>query len=68
MMFDQTLLTDRYDFATEVLSSAIRILRAAGFDEKEIPLLFEQVATKPPRAPLWLQRPAAAQPGTIARD
>jgi hypothetical protein len=45
---------DKYDVATEVLSSAIRILQAVGFNEEEIPKLFEQIAKKGVRAPLWL--------------
>lgn len=35
---------ERYDIATEVLSSAVRVLQAAGFSEREIPKLFEQAA------------------------
>jgi hypothetical protein len=31
---------DKYDIATEVLSSAIRVLQAAGFHESEILQLF----------------------------
>ena len=46
---------DKLDIATEVLSSAIRVLKAVGFYENEISELFEQVARKPPRAPLWLE-------------
>jgi hypothetical protein len=46
---------DKYDVATEVLSSAIRVLQAVGFHEDEILRLFEQVAKKPERAPVWLQ-------------
>lgn len=46
---------DRYDIATEVLSSAIRILQAAGFSEEEIPRLFQQVAEKRARVPLWIE-------------
>jgi hypothetical protein len=46
---------DRYDIATEVLSSAVRILQSVGFDEEEIPRLFEQVATRGGRAPIWLE-------------
>jgi hypothetical protein len=46
---------DRYDIATEVLSSAVRVLQAAGFSEQEIPKLFEQVADKGARGPLWLK-------------
>ena len=46
---------DRYDIATEVLSSAVRVLKAAGFSEQEIPKLFEQVADKGVRGPLWLE-------------
>ena len=45
---------DRYDVATEVLSSAARVLQAVGFDEQEIPKLFEQMARKSPRAPVWI--------------
>jgi hypothetical protein len=47
---------DRYEIATEVLSSAIRVLEAAGFREDEIPQLFGQVASKRKRAPLYLER------------
>lgn len=46
---------DKLEIATEVLSSAIRVLKAAGFYENEISQLFEQVAKKPVRGPLWLQ-------------
>jgi hypothetical protein len=35
---------DRNDVATEVLSSAIRVLQALGFGEDEIPRLFPQDA------------------------
>lgn len=45
---------DKYDIATEVLSSAIRVLQAVGFYESEILQLFDQVAKKRERAPLWL--------------
>jgi hypothetical protein len=45
---------DRYDIATEVMSSAVRILQSAGFNEDEIPKLFDQVAKKRSRAPLYL--------------
>jgi hypothetical protein len=48
---------DRYDIATEVLSSAIRVLRAAGFSEEEIPKLFQQVADRRARVPLWIEPP-----------
>jgi len=47
----------RYDIATEVLSSAVRVLQAAGFSEEEIPKLFEQVANKRGRGPLWIETP-----------
>jgi hypothetical protein len=47
---------DRYEIATEVLSSAIRVLQAAGFREDEIPLLFAQAANKRKRVPLYLER------------
>lgn len=46
---------DRYEIANEVLSSAIRVLQAAGFHEDEIPKLFDQVAKKPKRGPLYLE-------------
>jgi hypothetical protein len=46
---------DKYDVATEVLGSAIRVLQAVGFYENEILQLFAQVANKPERVPLWLQ-------------
>jgi hypothetical protein len=45
---------DKYEIATEVLSSAIRVLLAAGFYESEILRLFEQVGRKKERAPVWL--------------
>jgi hypothetical protein len=45
---------DRYGVATEVLSSAFRVLQAAGFSEQEITKLFAQVVDKGPRGPLWL--------------
>jgi hypothetical protein len=47
---------DKYEIATEVLSSAIRVLQAAGFHEDEIPRLFGQVADKRKRVPLYLER------------
>jgi DNA-binding transcriptional regulator YhcF (GntR family) len=47
---------DRYEVATEVLSSAIRVLQAAGFYESEILQLFEQVSKKRERFPVWLER------------
>lgn len=46
---------DRYDIATEVLSSAVRVLQAAGFSEEEIPKLFQQVADRPVRVPVWIE-------------
>jgi len=45
---------DKYDVATEVLSSAIRVLQAAGFYESEILQLFAQVSRKRERVPVWL--------------
>jgi DNA-binding transcriptional regulator YhcF (GntR family) len=51
----QTMSSDRYDIATEVLSSAIRVLLAVGFSEGEIPKLFEQVSNKRARVPLWIE-------------
>jgi DNA-binding transcriptional regulator YhcF (GntR family) len=51
----QIVNPDRYDIATEVLSSAIRVLQAVGFSESEIPKLFEQVSIKRARAPLWIE-------------
>jgi hypothetical protein len=47
---------DRYEIATEVLSSAIRVLQTAEFEEDEIPKLFAQVAGKRRRGPLYLER------------
>ena len=46
---------DRYDIATEVLASAVRILQAVGFSETEIPKLFQQIANKPARGPVWIE-------------
>jgi hypothetical protein len=46
---------DKYEIATEVLSSAIRVLQAAGFHESEILQLFDQVSKKRERAPVWLE-------------
>jgi hypothetical protein len=46
---------DKFEIATEALSSAIRVLRAAGFYENEILQMFGQVARKPERAPLFLE-------------
>ena len=46
---------DKHAIATEVLSSAIRVLQAAGFYKEEILQLFDQVAKKRPRVPLWLE-------------
>lgn len=45
---------ERYDIAAEVLSSAVRVLQAAGFSEREIPKLFEQVVIKGTRGPVWI--------------
>ena len=56
----------RYDLATEVLSSTVRILRAAGFAEDEIPRLFEQVVKKERRAPIWIA-PVEKQKSTSIR-
>jgi hypothetical protein len=59
---------DKYDIATEVLSSAIRVLQAAGFHESEILQLFAQVANKQERFPVWLtplsDEPASAESTT----
>ena len=46
---------DKYEIANEVLSSAIRILQAVGFYEGEIIQLFDQVAKKRERFPLYLE-------------
>jgi hypothetical protein len=46
---------DKYEIATEVLSSAIKVLQASGFYEIEILQLFGQVAKKRVRAPLYLE-------------
>ena len=50
----QIVNPDKYDIAAEVLSSAIRILQAAGFSEQEVPKLFSQVANKTARGPVWI--------------
>jgi hypothetical protein len=47
---------DRYAIANEVLSSAIRVLQAAGFHEREILEMMAQAAKKRERAPLWLEQ------------
>jgi len=52
---------DQYDIATEVLSSAVRILQTVGFSEEEIPRLFQQVAERGIRAPLWIEPLAASR-------
>jgi hypothetical protein len=54
---------DKYEIATEVLSSAIRVLQAAGFYETEISQLFDQVSKKPKRYPVWLQPLTETQGG-----
>ncbi|MGB7257125.1 MAG: hypothetical protein WBD48_03505 [Pseudolabrys sp.] len=46
---------DKYEIATEVLSSAIKVLQATGFYENEVLQLFGQVAKKRKRAPLYLE-------------
>jgi hypothetical protein len=46
---------DKYEIATEVLSSAIKILQASGFYESEILKLLEQASKKTERTPLYLQ-------------
>lgn len=48
-------IPEKYDIATEVLSSAIRVLKSLGFSEQEIVLLFNQVTRKSVRGPLWLE-------------
>jgi hypothetical protein len=53
---------DKYEIATEVISSAVRILQAAGFYESEILQLFEQASKKKERSPVWLQRPDEESP------
>lgn len=45
---------ERYDVATEVLSSAMRVLQAVGFSEQEVAKLLTQAADQGPRGPLWL--------------
>jgi hypothetical protein len=35
---------DKYEIATEVLCSAIRVLQAAGFSDSDILRLFDQIA------------------------
>lgn len=48
---------DKYDVATEVLGSALRVLQAVGFSEKEASELFRGVAEKHSRAPVWIFPP-----------
>jgi len=61
---------DKYEIATEVLSSAIRVLQAVGFYESEILQLFDQVAKKKGRFPVWLtplpDEPCASTGSTTA--
>jgi hypothetical protein len=59
---------DRYDIATEVLSSAIRVLEAVGFAKEELPELFKQVANRPARSPVWIDPPKRNRRPKIARD
>jgi len=47
---------DKYEIANEVLSSAIRVLQAVGFYEREILQLSDHVAKKRERVPLYLER------------
>lgn len=51
----KNLKSQRYDVATEVLASAVRVLHALGFTEQEIPKLFQQVADRRVRWPVWLE-------------
>lgn len=53
---------DKYDIATEVLGSALRILQAVGFYEREALEMFGQVAKKPERAPVWIIPPDLQSP------
>jgi hypothetical protein len=46
---------NKYEIAMEILASTVRVLFAAGFSESEIPKLFEYVAKRPARAPLWIE-------------
>jgi hypothetical protein len=59
---------DRYDIATEVLSSAVRVLEAAGFAREEISQLFEQVANRDGRAPVWIEPPERRRRTNEARS
>jgi len=52
----RVVFPDRHDIAAEVLSSAIRVLQAVGFSEEEIPKLFQQMAERPVRGPVWIDR------------
>jgi hypothetical protein len=45
---------DKYAIATEILSGAMKTLRAAGFYEDEVLALFAQASKKRERAPLHL--------------
>jgi len=55
---------NKYDVATEVLSSAIRVLQAVGFSEREILQLFDQVAKKKERVPIWLRPLSGESPAS----
>jgi hypothetical protein len=46
---------DKTDFATEVISSTIHILKAAGFSDSEIQELFAQAVRRGVRAPFWAE-------------
>jgi len=46
---------DKYEIAAEVLSSAVRVLQAIGFSERQIPMLLEQVARQGTRGPVWIE-------------
>lgn len=46
---------NKYDIATEVLSSAVRVLLAVGFSEDDVPKLFGQVAKRSARGPVWIE-------------
>jgi DNA-binding transcriptional regulator YhcF (GntR family) len=52
---DYMVHPDKYEIATEVMSSAIRVLQAAGFYESEILQLFKDISNKRERFPVWLE-------------
>jgi hypothetical protein len=49
-------IPEKYEIATEVLSSTVRVLKSLGFSDREVVELFEQAIKRGIRAPIWLER------------